>query len=135
VPGDGVGAANDGIDHGIRREMKLIPLRGAALSAVGALAFGFCAPAALGKDARCFTTDDGQYPCDFQSFGGDGSFTISAPGKPTFTLSMTGAGAASASAVFEPGGRSVPLPGPFRRDAADAACWTSDSTGARVCAW
>lgn len=118
----------------MRRTMTFTQLRGAALPAA-ALVLALGASPAPGKDARCFTTDDGEYSCDFQAFGGDGSFTISAPGKPAFTLTMTGPGTASASAVFEPGGRSVPLPGSFRRDATDPACWTSDSTGARICAW
>ena len=33
------------------------------------------------KPARCFTSDDGTYPCDFRSTDSDGSFEIRAPGK------------------------------------------------------
>lgn len=93
------------------------------------------APAAKAGEARCFTTDDGNYNCWFEPFGGDGSFEISAPGKPTFTLFMQGNGEASASAVFEPGGRSVALPGPYRRSKQDGACWVSSATGTQICAW
>ena len=32
----------------------------------------------LAKPARCFTTDDGYFPCDFKSLDRAGSFTISA---------------------------------------------------------
>jgi hypothetical protein len=112
-------------------------LRCCRITRVGAAAalLAICAADAQAKDARCFTTDDGQYACDFQPFGGDGSFTISAPGKPTFTLTMDSPGTAFGSAIFEPGGRSVPLPGLYRRDAADPACWTNDSTDTKICAW
>lgn len=112
----------------VRRERVAL-----SCAAVTMLAMG--AASAEGKEARCFTTDDGEYACDFQPFGGDGSFTISAPGKPTFTLTMDSPGTALGSAVFEPGGRSVPLPGLYRRDDADPACWVSDGSGTRICAW
>ena len=104
-----------------------------AVLALGALAW-LAAPAQA-KPARCFTTDDGEYDCDFRAFGGDGSFEISAPGKPTFTLLMDGPGTALGSAVFEPGGRSVALPGLYSRDPADPACWINDSTDTKICAW
>jgi hypothetical protein len=35
------------------------------------------------RPARCSTSDDGAYPCDFRATGRDGSFVISARGKPT----------------------------------------------------
>ncbi|MDC9825904.1 hypothetical protein PRN20_19385 [Devosia sp. ZB163] len=38
---------------------------------------------AIAKDARCFTTDDGYYDCDFEPLG-DGSFEITAEGYPSF---------------------------------------------------
>lgn len=110
------------------------PAMGAAL-VLATLPVLLAATAADAKPARCFTTDDGEYVCDFQAFGGDGSFEISAPGKPTFTLTMDGPGAAYGAAVFEPGGRSVPLPGVYHRDAADPACWVSDATDTKICAW
>jgi hypothetical protein len=112
-------------------------LRYSRIAQVGAAAvfLALGAAGAQAKDARCFTSDDGEYPCDFQPSGGDGSFTISAPGKPTFTLTMDSPGTAFGSAIFEPGGRSVSLPGLYRRDAADPACWVNNSTDTKICAW
>lgn len=99
-----------------------------------AAAFLAASPAAA-RSARCFTSDDGHYPCDFQAFGGDGSFEISGPGRPTFTLLMEEPGVAFGSAVYEPGGRSVPLPGLYYRDERDPGCWVNGQTDTRICAW
>jgi hypothetical protein len=82
--------------------------------------------------ARCFTSDDGFYDCDF-STGPQGGFTISAPGKPTLILEIDRPGIAFG--FVELGGRNVPLPGHYRRSESDRACWDNDSTGARICAW
>ena len=90
---------------------------------------------AWAQNALCFTSDDGQYPCTFEGIEGDGSFTISAKGKPTFTVYIIGGGEADASAVFEPGGRSVSLPGPYLRSKDDPACWVSSATNTQICAW
>ena len=40
------------------------------------------------KRARCYTTDDGYYSCNFRGIDDAGSFRISAPGYPTFTLEV-----------------------------------------------
>lgn len=85
-------------------------------------------------DAECFTTDDGRYPCRFES-GPGGSFEISAPGYPTFRLVVDAPGMGFASGQFEPDGRFVPLPGTFLRSDRDPACWVSDATEAEICAW
>ncbi|MEM7694006.1 MAG: hypothetical protein AAF318_06130 [Pseudomonadota bacterium] len=90
------------------------------------------APAAAGQ-ARCFTSDDGGYDCFFSQFGGDGSFVISAPGTPRYTVSMTGDGVADGFADFGSGNRF--LPGPFFRDSRDRACWVSAATDFRICAY
>ncbi len=114
----------------------MVPLlRPALLLASLALSATVLPPSAEAKPARCFTSDDGYYPCEFEAFGGDGSFEIRAAGYPTFTLTMDGNGVAFASGIFEPGGRSVALPGLYRRERADPACWMNDTTGARLCAW
>ena len=106
---------------------------------IGALVFsvatGVLAGPALARPATCFSTDDGQYACDFQAIGGDGSFAVSAPGKPTFTLTMDEPGTAFGTAVFEPGARSVALPGSYHRSAGDPACWVNDATTTQICAW
>jgi hypothetical protein len=91
--------------------------------------------AAQAKDARCFTTDDGNYPCHFQRLDEAGSFRISAAGKPTFELWIEAEGQGFASAIFEAGGRSVPLPGTYLRTKKDRACWKSDATETQICAW
>ena len=84
------------------------------------------------KPARCFTTDDGEFACDFRVTNRDGSFTISAPGKPTFILNMSGAGAAYG--FMQIGSKSIPLPGRYLRDPADGACWMNDATKTKICA-
>ena len=90
---------------------------------------------AFAKDADCYTTDDGDYPCNFESLDSAGSFEISAQGKPTFQVWIDRPGQATVGAVFETGGRSVPLPGTYYRSESDGACWVSDATDAEICAW
>ncbi|WP_108663609.1 hypothetical protein [Acuticoccus kandeliae] len=107
-----------------------VRLRAVLLPAALALAWTDGAAAA---DARCFNSDDGTYACRFEPFGGDGSFTISAPMRPSYTILMAGRGVAEGFANY--GERNIPLPGPFFRSAADRACWESDSTGFTICAY
>ncbi len=85
------------------------------------------------KPARCFTTDDGHYSCDFTNLDRAGSFSISAPGRPTMTLWVDRPGEASASANF--GDRDVMLPGMYYRETGDPACWANPDTDTRICAW
>lgn len=92
-------------------------------------------PAAMAKEARCFTTDDGEYGCDFQRLDEAGSFRISAAGKPTFELWIEADGQGFVSATYENGGRAVPLPGTYFRVKKDRACWKSDATETEICAW
>ncbi|VAW01225.1 hypothetical protein MNBD_ALPHA08-2370 [hydrothermal vent metagenome] len=98
------------------------------------LASLFVTSQATAKPARCFTTTDGYYNCDFRAVGGDGSFIISAPGIPTFTLQMSEPGVAYGFARFN-GGRNVSLPGQYFRSSQDRACWINDSTNTKICAW
>ena len=109
--------------------MKILILAGAT-----ALAFAVIGPA-LAKDARCFTSDDGEYECQFVPLDGAGSFEISAPGKPTFQVWIDSPGVAVVGATFEAGGRSVALPGSYQRSEEDPACWVSDATDTEICAW
>ena len=90
---------------------------------------------AFAKDADCYTTDDGDYPCKFESLDGSGSFEISADGKPTFQVWIDRPGVATVGAVYEAGGRSVSLPGTYYRSEDDGACWQSDATDTEICAW
>ena len=41
---------------------------------------------ASAKPARCFTTDDGYFSCDFKGLDRQGSFEITARGYPVYTL-------------------------------------------------
>lgn len=103
-----------------------------AAVACAALAVLLAAPAEA-KPARCFTSDDGTYACDFRGFDGNGSFRISAPMRPTYTLAIVRRGVADAFADF--GTRAMALPGPFFRSREDPACWVSDATGFTLCAY
>lgn len=102
--------------------------------ALGLASLAFAGPA-LAKDARCRTSDDGSYACHFTKLDSAGSFRISAPGKPTFEIWIESEGEGFASGIFEPGGRSVSLPGTYIRSNKDRACWVSDATEAEICAW
>jgi hypothetical protein len=48
---------------------------------------------------------------------------------------MDAPGQAFVGAVYEPGGRSVALPGTYTRSEDDGACWVSDATETEICAW
>ena len=85
------------------------------------------------RQARCYNTVDGFYACDFQPFGGDGSFTVSAPTRPSYTISMIRRGVAAGFADY--GNGNVALPGTFYRSDRDRACWVSDATDFAVCAY
>jgi hypothetical protein len=106
--------------------------RAAAALVLAAVALCFMPDGAGARPARCSTTDDGSYACDFQAIGKDGSFTISAPGKPTFVVTVTSPGIASGSVDF--GDRAVALPGRYMRSSGEPGCWVSESTGTRICA-
>lgn len=110
-----------------------MPVRLAVPALAAVVAAAVLAGAAEAKPARCYNTDDGFYACDFQGFGGDGSFSISAPTKPTYTISIVGRGFADGFANY--GDRSIPLPGTFHRDSGDQACWVSDATQFTICAY
>lgn len=88
--------------------------------------------AAQAKPARCYTTDDGSFPCEFRATAG-GSFEISAPGKPTYILNVTELGIAYGFVNL--GGRNGALPGRYLRSRGEPACWDNDSTTTRICAW
>jgi hypothetical protein len=84
-------------------------------------------------NARCATTDDGSYECNFRTTDGSGSFEISAPGKPTYVLNITEPG--RAYGFIDLGEGSVPLPGRYLRSERDRACWRNDATQTEICAW
>jgi hypothetical protein len=103
------------------------------LSLGAAIALSALPTAAWAEPARCYTSDDGEYPCDFVATDEAGSFEISAPGKPSFSLIIEEPGVASGYGDYGTG--STFLPGRFHRAEDDRACWDNDATGARICAW
>jgi hypothetical protein len=105
------------------------PLRSGIVAALVACCL---AQAAEARPARCFTTDDGSFACDFQPTGRDGSFRISARGKPTYILTMEAPGVAYGFVNL--GKRNVALPGRYRRSASEPGCWVNDETGTKICA-
>jgi hypothetical protein len=108
--------------------------RWAAIWAVFPLSLFCCLiGAAEARLARCFTTDSGSYDCQFVATDRQGSFRISARGKPTIILNVDQPGIAFGFANF--GARNVALPGRYLRSATDPACWVNDTTGTQVCAW
>jgi len=86
------------------------------------------------KLARCFTTDDGYYDCDIRTTDKDGSFEISAPRKPRYSLIVDEPGLASAFVTRGPN-RNIALPGKFKRNKQDLACWYNGQTRVRICVW
>lgn len=96
------------------------------------VAFCWSANSALASSARCSTTDDGSFPCRFRAMGRDGSFEISAPGKPTYVLNVQEPGVAFGLVNF--GSRNVALPGRYLRSSREPSCWANDSTGTKICA-
>ena len=88
---------------------------------------------AAAKPATCFTSDDGRYACDFKGLDRAGSFEITAPGKPAFSLFVDEPGVASGFVNF--GDRNVALPGRYIRQEDDPACWANSDTDTRICAW
>ncbi len=70
---------------------------------------------------------------DFVATDRQGSFEISARGKPTYSLIVDQPG--FASAFVNLGGRNVSLPGMYVRSSDDGACWNNPETSTRICAW
>jgi len=88
---------------------------------------------AYAKRARCYTSDDGYYSCNFRGIDDAGSFRISAPGYPTFTLEISSPGFAYGYADY--GSGNVSLPGQYVRSRDDGACWKNPETSTKICAW
>ena len=83
------------------------------------------------RPARCSTADDGSYRCDFRLTNKDGSFQITAPGKPLYILNMDSPGVASGFVNLW--NRNISLPGHYIRSKADPACWVGDDTKDQIC--
>ena len=93
-----------------------------------------CAAVAVAqaRSARCVTTDEGSYACEFRSTGTDGSFEISARGKPTYSLVIEARDVALGFVNL--GGRNTALPGRYKRSTSEPGCWVNDTTSAKICA-
>ena len=91
------------------------------------------ATVAQAKPADCYTSDDGNYPCNFSGTDGSGSFRATQPGYPAITLEVESPGVAWVFKYI--GGRNVALPGPYYRASDDGACWDNPDTGDRLCVW
>lgn len=107
--------------------------RNAAAAALAACGLAFAAAPAHAKPARCFTTDDGHYSCDFHGVDRIGSFVIQAPGYPTYTLQIDRPGVAFGFVNVD--NRNIPLPGQYLRSRDDGACWSNPEMGTKICAW
>ena len=93
----------------------------------------FCAALpAEARPARCSTTNEGSYACDFQPTGNDGSFRISAPGKPTYIINVIEPGVGSAFVNY--GTRNVFLSGRYVRQQGGSGCWVNFENRSRICA-
>jgi hypothetical protein len=90
------------------------------------------AKGAEAKPAKCFTTDDGSYACEFRRTDADGSFKISARGKPTYILNISEPGIGFGYVNL--GQRNIPLPGRYLRSKSEPGCWVNDTTQAKICA-
>jgi len=98
--------------------------------AVAALCFAVST--AQARPAQCFTTDEGEFACDFQPTAKDGSFRISARGKPTYLLNIDAPD--TAYGFLSVGKRNTPLPGRYLRSKSEPGCWVNDVTSTKVCA-
>lgn len=103
----------------------------AMLGAVSLFAMtGICAQA---RPATCFASGMGNYDCEVNLVEFNGSFSISAPGKPTYMLIFDAPG--FAFGFISENGKMRALPGPFEQEAAEPACWQNLQDDSRICAW
>jgi hypothetical protein len=93
---------------------------------------GACVSEGDSGNASCSTTVDGVYPCKFQMTDENGSFEITAAGKPTFILEVEEPGVAYG--FVNVSDRNVSLPGKYLRSQSDPACWRNTETETEICA-
>lgn len=103
------------------------------LAVLSSVALAAAIVGAEAKPARCFTTDDGYFQCDFRATDSAGSFRLSARGYPTYLIEVDRPG--FAYGFIDLGSRSVPLPGMYVRQRDDGACWANPETNTKICAW
>ena len=108
-------------------------MRKTLVASCAAVLLAVAALPAAAKPARCFTTDDGHFGCAFRAIDKAGSFEITGEGVPAYSLLVERPGVAYGFVRID--GRSIPLPGEYRRSEADGACWENADTATRICAW
>jgi hypothetical protein len=107
--------------------------RSASSGFLAAAGIVILAGAAEAKPARCFTTDDGEFDCEFTALDDAGSFEIYGAATPRYTIMVEEPGRAFGFANF--GDRNVSLPGVYIRQSDDPACWANSDTETKICAW
>jgi hypothetical protein len=93
----------------------------------------FMPSVAKAKAAKCFTTDDGYYKCNFKKTDKAGSFEIRARGKPGYNIIVEEPG--FASGYLQMNGRGTPINGKFVKQRDDGACWNNPEQNTKVCVW
>ena len=88
---------------------------------------------AFAKRARCFTTDDGYFSCQFKETDKAGSFEIKGRSTPTYSLVVDEPGFAFGYINF--GNRGIPISGMFVRQRDDRGCWNNPEMNVKLCAW
>jgi hypothetical protein len=88
---------------------------------------------AFAKRARCFTTDDGYFSCQFKATDRSGSFEIKGRSTPTYSLVVDRPGFAFGYVNF--GNRGIPIGGMFVRQRNDPGCWNNPELDVKLCAW
>jgi hypothetical protein len=100
---------------------------------VAALAMAALTGPASAKRARCFTTDDGYFSCQFKATDKAGSFEIKGSATPTYSIIVERPGFANGYINF--GNRGIPVSGMFVRQSDDPACWNNPEMNVKLCAW
>jgi hypothetical protein len=111
----------------------MIARQSSVIGFVGIAAVCCIVNTAEARPAKCFTTDEGSFACEFRKTAADGSFALSAPGKPTYSLTISEPSVAYGFVKL--GARNVPLPGRYRRSSTEPGCWVNDVTAAKICAY
>ena len=109
--------------------------RFAAFAAFASIAFAaaLIPSLAFAKRARCFTTDDGYFSCQFKATDKAGSFEIKGRLTPKYSLVVDQPGFAFGYINF--GNRGIPISGMFVRQRDDRGCWNNPEMNVKLCAW
>lgn len=89
---------------------------------------------AVAKDAKCFETHIGHYPCDFRATGRDGSFEASSTEHGIRLLQIVEPGVGEMFIRDEETDRTFRA-GIYYRSNDDRACWRNPEDETRFCAY